>query len=747
MKMVKKSRIFGRIPLSIIICIIALPAYAKYSGGAGTPNDPYKIAAVSDLISLGENQGDYDKCFILTNNIDMNPAKPGGRIFNKAVIAFDADPGDNWSYFRGLSFTGIFDGNGHTISNLTITGENYIGLFGQIESVAIIKNLGLVNVNITSTGSYVGGMVGYNYGNISNCYIAGSVSATGTCVGGLTGQNTGAIINSYTMGIVEGNSYVGGLAGVNGEYFDLGAGVLEPGLISNCYSASTVRGSTGAGNSSVGGLVGRNWEGTVSDCFWDIQTSGQTISDGGKGLTTIQMQEILNYLKAGWDWIDEISNGTHEIWQMSEQDNYPVLTIFNGYTPLKLQGKGTAQEPYLISNAKELGAIYYGNTSSYYRLAALIDLSEIHWSVSVIPWFSGKFDGNNLTISNLTIADAGSDCVGLFGQLVSGAEVKNLGIADVNIVALGSCVSALVGKNSGSLTNCYCIGSVTGTGDYVGGLAGVNGGTMLSCYSISSVNGNDLVGGLVGYNDGVMTKCYNKGEVTGNEHVGGLAGGNGGSLSQCYNMGNVTGIGWNWNGYAGGLMGKNDGDVSQCYNAGAVAGNEHVGGLAGINGGSFVQCYSKGKITGSVLNGNGYIGGLTGRNDSVVSGCFWDTQTSGQTISDSGTGKTTIEMQKKNTFAAAHWDFVGETANGSQDIWSICEGTNYPRLVWQIPVGDYVCPDGIAMEDFAFFMDHWGDINCNNSNGYCQGTDLDFSGAVNINDYQILINYWLNENQ
>jgi hypothetical protein len=93
------------------------------------------------------------------------------------------------------------------------------------------------------------------------------------------------------------------------------------------------------------------------------------------------------------------------------------------------------------------------------------------------------------------------------------------------------------------------------------------------------------------------------------------------------------------------------------------------------------------------------------------------------------------------------WDFVGETVNGTDDIWSICEGTNYPRLVWQIPKGDLVCPDGITMEDFDFFMDHWADSNCNQSNGYCDGTDLDFSGKVDIDDLVILINQWLAENQ
>jgi len=67
----------------------------------------------------------------------------------------------------------------------------------------------------------------------------------------------------------------------------------------------------------------------------------------------------------------------------------------------------------------------------------------------------------------------------------------------------------------------------------------------------------------------------------------------------------------------------------------------------------------------------------------TVSASFWDTQTSGQTTSDGGTGKTTVEMQTAKTFVEAGWDFVNETANGIEDIWWILEGKDYPRLWWE----------------------------------------------------------------
>ena len=82
--------------------------------------------------------------------------------------------------------------------------------------------------------------------------------------------------------------------------------------------------------------------------------------------------------------------------------------------------------------------------------------------------------------------------------------------------------------------------------------------------------------------------------------------------------------------------------------------------------------------------GNTGVGGLVGSNTGcVVSDSFWDAQTRGQSTSAGGTGKTTTEMKTAKTFLEVGWDFVGETANGTQDIWRIDEGKDYPRLWWQ----------------------------------------------------------------
>jgi len=91
------------------------------------------------------------------------------------------------------------------------------------------------------------------------------------------------------------------------------------------------------------------------------------------------------------------------------------------------------------------------------------------------------------------------------------------------------------------------------------------------------------------------------------------------------------------------------------------------------------------KTAGSIWLGEGVV---RGRNRSVGNGarsqqCFWDTVATGQPTSDGGTGKTTAEMQTASTFLEAGWDFVGETADGPNDVWRIAEGLDYPRLWWE----------------------------------------------------------------
>jgi len=333
MGLARPQTILQIIPL--LICLVGLPANAQYSGGTGEANAPYQIATAADLIALGETPADYNKHFILTAEIDLDPTLPGRKTFAKAVLAPDTNnAADN---FQGTAFTGVFDGNGHSISHLTIIGGGDLGLFGHVDSGGRIANLGLVDATVDAgAGKNVGALVGRNHsGTIANCYSSGAVSG-GDDVGGLVGWNYfGTIAHCYSIATVLGNDGIGGLAGAN-----------SGGSIVNCYAAGDV-----SGNDYVGGLLGKtsNYSevlrcyscgpvsgdryaggligffttvgvsGTVSLCHWDVQASGQVTSGGGTGKTTTEMMRGTTY--RGW--------GYDNAWTIDEENDYPRLSWEN----------------------------------------------------------------------------------------------------------------------------------------------------------------------------------------------------------------------------------------------------------------------------------------------------------------------------------------------------------------------------------------------------------------------------------
>ena len=385
----------------------------------------------------------------------------------------------------------------------------------------------------------------------------------------------------------------------------------------------------------------------------------------------------------------------------------PAQAIYDG-------GAGTQSSPYLIRTAEQFNSI--GATRSdwnkHFKLVADIDLRAYSGSAykiigtgEMLESFSGVFDGNDHTISNLNLTSARPQHVGLFGY-VSG-QIRNLGLENPRVFAQGFNVGALAGYlDSGTITDCYATGVDVSGDDNIGGLIGESTGRVFDCYSTGKVSGDYNVGGLIGLvADSTVNTSYSKANVSGNGDIGGLVGKTGdeaGVVSDCYATGNVTG-----NLYVGGFVGQVErGRTYKCYSTGRVSGNQFVGGFTG------------------------YIRVL---GDAIF--CFWDTQHSGQSTSAGGTGKTTAEMQTIHTFTDASWDFW--------NTWTMCEGTNYPVLLWQIPPADFQCPDGVDFIDFAFFAAHWHMQGCNASNFYCEGTDVNHSGVVDFLDLEIFTDRWL----
>jgi hypothetical protein len=337
-----------------ICLLLGLPAWAKYGGGSGTADDPYLIATAEQMGAIGLNPDDWDKQFKLVADLDMKGF--AGSAFHPVGL-----------------FRGVFDGDGHTIANLTlaITGAEDtlggdaiagLGLFGSIQGLdATVKNLGLVNPEVRPTfqcpqrlwcvgalagrvwsGSihncyveggqvqgerWVGGLVGSSSGTISDCHTTCVVqpgpqrplpAAPGQwgrreLFGGLVGETYDNISNCWSAGNVQGKGLVGGLIGHNQE-----------GAVMRCYATGRVRGETKDG--LVSGLVCTADPALAKGCFWDAESSGLTTSDGGTGKTTAEMQNMWTYVAVGWDFVGEPYNGTEDIWEMpSGGSMYPKL--------------------------------------------------------------------------------------------------------------------------------------------------------------------------------------------------------------------------------------------------------------------------------------------------------------------------------------------------------------------------------------------------------------------------------------
>jgi hypothetical protein len=386
------------------------------------------------------------------------------------------------------------------------------------------------------------------------------------------------------------------------------------------------------------------------------------------------MQTKSTFTEANWDFINERGNGTSETWQMPDGCGYPLLSFFHSEIPFPLIGSGNVSDPYLISDANDLGIVSWYPPGCYFKLMGDIDLSGIHWSVPVVPVFNGYFDGNNRRVLNMQISSR--RYLGLFGFLRDQGQIRNLGLEGGSVNG-GTYVGGLVGLNDelASISDCYTSVDVNGGTD-VGGLVGENWGSVSNCYSTANVEGDKYIGGLVGTNEGVDTilNCYSTGEVSGGSVVGGLVGYNyHGSVSNCYSTGDLNGMGDN----LGGLVGWNEvGRISNCYSTSDVSssGGDCTGGLVGKNRfGIVFDCYSTGYVSGWE-----YDGGLVGLNyQGSISRSFWDIQTSGMSYSAGGTGLPTYQMKKVSTFTDAGWDF-------STPVWIIDEGYDYPRLLWEL---------------------------------------------------------------
>jgi hypothetical protein len=298
---------------------------------------------IRDWYDLDAIRNDLGGSYILMHDLDSATA---GYV---ELASETANEGRGWepigTYDDG--FTGSFDGQGYEIRDLFINrpDQDFVGLLAhiswmrRIDDVGVVENVGMVDADVTGA-SKTGALAGHNGGIVSNSYCSGSVSGYER-IGGLIGWNQASLSNSYSSCSVDGSTRVGGLTGDNWYY---------RGVISDSYSTGRVTGSskvgglvginyygnvtrsysTGsvAGSTQIGGLVGHNTA-TVSNSFWNIETSGQSISAGGTGRTTREMKSVAIFSGAGWDTVTVAASDTRNsayIWNIVDGVTYPFLS-------------------------------------------------------------------------------------------------------------------------------------------------------------------------------------------------------------------------------------------------------------------------------------------------------------------------------------------------------------------------------------------------------------------------------------
>ena len=550
-----------------------------------------QLKQLADEVNAGDSKS--DKTYLLANDIDLSGYPdwtPIGRF----------DPPDDM-----LPFSGVFDGQGYSITGLKISGnEEARGLFGYTYCSAI-RNVVIRNPEIQG-GDKVGALVGhqaYSSEGIENCAVIGGKIQGSNRAGGLVGNmEESPIKNCYTTCEVIATDYhAGGIVGAH----KVGSG------LENCYATGNVSGP------NSGGIAGRarNVErcvalgqtvtgasshrvlsepnGKLNVYAWrSMKVNGITVTDGAAnnengadlvcngGALSTQFSEIF---------------ANDDAWTYTE-NGLPILKALKGAQSSELPSWmlrdastiyiTTAQQLKQLADEVNAGDSKSGKTVllmndidlSGYANWSPIGTLNLNWSDVSRP-FSGVFDGQNHTISNLTCTSATNGYAGLFGNF--DGTVQNLILRDAQITSESNAGAVVTDNYGGRVLNCAMIGG--------------------------SVKGRSVAGGVVGYNRGTVENCYATGDVTA------LIGG--------------------WDCYAGGVVGVNSGTVQNCYAAGRIESEKRAGGAVGKNHGTVQNCVALGQSVSAQEGAHRVVGENSG---GTLSGNYaWSgVQVNGQPVTD-----------------------------------------------------------------------------------------------------------------
>ena len=657
------------------------------------PSDPdgdglLNIATVADLQALQGKIG--TECpstvcsgFELTANIDLSTVKDFTPIGTKEV-----------------PFGLVFDGNNHTISNLTVKvtqDDSYRGggLFGYTSEAVHIKNLTLSNPRVSGSEN-LGSLVGYmKGGTVTDVTVTGATVKGGVSVGGMVGYATRTVFSEVAVdAMVTGNSRVGGLIGYTNATLPPGGNRIKGPTISKAAVNATVSG----GWHSIGGMLGVAENVSVTDSYVTgsvtptrhhhsysggmfgrvsytqntVTNSYSSVAVGAPGLETTSVvfhsrgsgnglhghvySKLFKLKMVNSYWNKDVARNTHpkqldgnnsgrtlkqllegtpstvgttafvgwstDTWDFGTATQLPMLKNMGLTRPAMhaddADGDGLIDidsTADLAAVQAKLGTVCPSTTCNGFELTADLDMTGVtHTPIGTLAEpFGFVFDGNNHTISNLTINTPTKDAVGLFGQVNRRADISDFTLSNVSITGgnkVGAVAGQVLGVIGSELTKIYDVtvsgGTVSGAGT-VGGVVGTSQVVEIKDVTVSGLTVSKTTTGTGKFIGGVVGRPFGGTKV----------------------INSVVGVTVSGTRYVGGVFGSgtsSEDGVADMDGSGTITGTTVTATVSGNNAGGFTgqargMDITDSDVTGSVngTNSGGMIGLLTGRNAVVRS--------------------------------------------------------------------------------------------------------------------------------
>lgn len=620
---------------------------------------------LNSLQRVAENLNDRDALsynFVLKNDID-------------ASGLVDANGNSTYNTIGGgtTAFTGTFDGNGHTIVGLQAKG----GIFGKLGSGAVVKDINIVSSVFTGkdTGASVGAVAAENNGGkISGVSGYGNtVKGSGGYIGGLVGKNYGGISNSDDQStvIAGANTVAGGIAGINGGIVDWDNGEFKIGTIENVQSNSAVTTAVlpaGQYAFNLGGIVGINAKHDLSLLGPQFDTdidnasahgvtgkSGNTKTSGGivgtneGGISNAYNESIIHGLEniGGIAGSNAMANPNDLLGQQATLENIAnAVEIIGDAGSQNVGGLVGKQDHATTNQGRNTGAITgctnvggmvgYNTADSYLNNLENSPQATIT-GITNVGGIAGVNEGVISADDQLNLLNSGK----IYGwENVGGIAGKNSGSIDnvnsnINLYVIDEATRNALKGNA----------VITPNAQFFGGVTGENIGIITNATNRARVDAAQAsyVGGIVGRNTSEGDKVgqllgmgnSNEGFVIGNNYVGGVIGKNEVAITGTakdsvgiVNSGTVIALA----GGAGGIIGENSANITHVImkNEGEVHGNDSIegskeengtGGIIGVNalGANISNSSLMNRVNGNV-SGVANVGGIIGINHGVITG-------------------------------------------------------------------------------------------------------------------------------